>query len=421
MNAKICVMALLCHFLSSLAYAQALKVGDKIPDELWELPLQVVNHPEGRDTIRLGEYKDKLIILDFWATWCAPCVKSLSKLDSIQKEFNGKLTILPISKEAKEKVLTVILKRGWQLTSIIQDSILANKFPHLGIPHQVWIKDKQIFAITGTNYNNSFNINNILSGKDIKMIMKEDDIDFVPENFLIPRSDEWFISGLKKRVNANIGGMRVNKYGLIYYNTTVEFMFRDILRRQYPFLTTKNRVVYETPDSTTYQIKQPPLPLSGTFKEDSTYQEWLQNNTYIYYLRFSEPQSRGDLYNKMFRDISNYFEINKGISVSIEKRIIPCYVLRMTKRKVDPVVKNDASYVLANKPFKNFYSDLLIHTDYQPYPIIDETGISGNYTIKLHTELSDITNLQRELPTYGIELEFTTRELEVLVFKQKKS
>lgn len=35
---------------------QPLNVGDPIPDELWEMPLQVVNHPEGKETITLEDY-----------------------------------------------------------------------------------------------------------------------------------------------------------------------------------------------------------------------------------------------------------------------------------------------------------------------------------------------------------------------------
>src|SRR5699024_8456596 len=74
-----------------------LEIGDEIPEELWEAPFQVMNHPEGKETITLNEYRGKLLILDFWASWCAPCVRSLRALDSIQTSFKDELAVLPIT------------------------------------------------------------------------------------------------------------------------------------------------------------------------------------------------------------------------------------------------------------------------------------------------------------------------------------
>ncbi len=424
MNVKYYVRALLCLYLTILLpicniHAQALKVGDTLPEELWSMPLQVVNHPERKESITLSEYKDKLIILDFWATWCGPCIKSLNKLDSLQRQFAKQLAVVPITAEANEIVLPFIKKRKWGLASVVKNTTLTKNFPHLGIPHQVWIKDSQVLAITGAGYTTALNIESILLGKNVKMLTKDDDTDFVPEDYLVANGDEWCVSGIKKRVNAHIGGMRISKNGLVYYNTTAEYMFRDLLRKKYPFLSSQNRVIYDTPDSLTYQLKHPLIPESGIFAEDSSYQNWLQNNTYVYYVRFSEPQPRNRLYRKMQEDITTYFEVSKNIEVSVEKRTLLCYVLRRTNIIAVPTAKNNPAYTLDNKPFRYFYEDLLVHTDKQPYPIIDETGFSGNYTLKLSSSPEDITALQRELPAFGIELVLTTREIEMMVFKQK--
>src|SRR5690606_34739823 len=47
---------------------RGLSIGDTIPDAVWNLPLWVVNHPDGKDTIKLDDYRnEKLLVLDFWA------------------------------------------------------------------------------------------------------------------------------------------------------------------------------------------------------------------------------------------------------------------------------------------------------------------------------------------------------------------
>lgn len=53
--------------------------------------------PDGK-TQTLADYKGKLILLHFWATWCAPCVKELPKLQALQQERAGeRFVILPLA------------------------------------------------------------------------------------------------------------------------------------------------------------------------------------------------------------------------------------------------------------------------------------------------------------------------------------
>ena len=44
----------------------------------------------GGQTLELNQYKDKVIYVDFWASWCGPCAKSFPFLNEIHKQLNDK-------------------------------------------------------------------------------------------------------------------------------------------------------------------------------------------------------------------------------------------------------------------------------------------------------------------------------------------
>ena len=48
--------------------------------------------------------KGKFLLLEFWATWCTPCVRNIPHLNELAKEFDGKIEFISISDELPEKV-----------------------------------------------------------------------------------------------------------------------------------------------------------------------------------------------------------------------------------------------------------------------------------------------------------------------------
>jgi thiol-disulfide isomerase/thioredoxin len=51
---------------------------------------------------RLANYNGKVVILNFWATWCAPCLDEIPDLNRLQREYPDDLAIISISDEEPE-------------------------------------------------------------------------------------------------------------------------------------------------------------------------------------------------------------------------------------------------------------------------------------------------------------------------------
>ena len=63
-------------------------IGSKAPDF-------TVNDSDR--TLTLSHYEGKPIILNFWATWCPPCVEEMPSLIQLQDRLKGKVTIIAVS------------------------------------------------------------------------------------------------------------------------------------------------------------------------------------------------------------------------------------------------------------------------------------------------------------------------------------
>jgi thiol-disulfide isomerase/thioredoxin len=52
-------------------------------------PAFVLKDLDGR-TVRLGDFKGEVVLLNFWATWCAPCRAEMPDLVKLQNEYQSK-------------------------------------------------------------------------------------------------------------------------------------------------------------------------------------------------------------------------------------------------------------------------------------------------------------------------------------------
>lgn len=70
-------------------------------------PEFTINGTNG-EKIKLSAYKGKVIILDFWATWCPPCRRGIPDLISLKNQYKDDLVIIGISVDDESTAKDVI-------------------------------------------------------------------------------------------------------------------------------------------------------------------------------------------------------------------------------------------------------------------------------------------------------------------------
>lgn len=81
------------------------KLGQKIP------PL--ISKTINGQPFLLGETKGKYLLLDFWGSWCTPCIAEMPELKKFQQKYQNKVELIGlVCKDTKEKALTAIKKHA---------------------------------------------------------------------------------------------------------------------------------------------------------------------------------------------------------------------------------------------------------------------------------------------------------------------
>ncbi|MGY0035162.1 TlpA family protein disulfide reductase [Pedobacter sp. NJ-S-72] len=121
-------------------------------------------------------YKKGGLIINFWATWCAPCIKEQKVLDSLMQIY-PELSVL--STTYQDSVLVrkhfekVGLPKSRSMIITANDKVLHNLFKHRSLPHNIWIdKTGTIKTITGGDEINEKNVKDFLKGNSPKLDLK---------------------------------------------------------------------------------------------------------------------------------------------------------------------------------------------------------------------------------------------------------
>ncbi|HET7117842.1 MAG TPA: TlpA disulfide reductase family protein [Hanamia sp.] len=422
----ICVLAVLCLCLHAQQPAlKPLSIGDTVPDITIT---NVYNYPAS--TIHLSDLKGKLVILDFWSTWCGSCIAAFPEMEKLQKEFSNQLQVVLVNvfpHDNAEKVQALFAKRkertGDDLNlpySLLQTAI-APYFPFKFIPHYVWIdKNRKIIAITTQDEATSENIKQALNGNVNGIHNKIDLMTFSMEKPLFVdgnggNGDHFLYRSLLTKYIEGVGngsGVEKNKDSKI----TRFFMLNTspiaILAVAYPdeLNCPANEIINE----------------SGNKIEVKPTSDSLYANSFCYDL-IIPPSTIEEMRDYIKEDMKRYF----GIKVITEKRKMKCLVLsksdainkiisRGSKADID-ISETSIKKFMKNQPLSDLIHLLNNLPATRSIPVINETNISSNIDLELPKNFYELTidSLKAFLKKAGFGVAEKEKEIKVSIITNK--
>ena len=384
--------------------------------------------------MNLADFEAKLIIIDFWATWCSPCVAMIPKMDSLQKEFKNDVQFISVSYQSEKEVTTFMQQLEKQSNTkhsipyVADDNVLRLMFPHKTLPHYVWISaNGTVKAITGADEITSVNIDKMLSS-DISSLPVKNDIS-IPYNekkpllingnggdgsTLIAHSIlSGYIEGLPGAMNFERAD-NVNINRITVTNSTILWLFKiaygDGLTTFFP----QNRVLLE--------VAHPKELFSGLSGND--YLQWLSKPGHGICYDVSLPSDKSHLLYSLFRQ--NIKILFPQYTARVENRKVKCIALVRL-----PGADKIASADLSNKVIENIDGfgvslqnstlSALVNTiqmklgQTSPMPVVDETAYNGKVSLKFSADLSSIADMNRALKPYNLAWQERMIPLEMLV------
>jgi len=408
---------------TSFAQNKSLKVGEPLPENFWTKPLQVVNHSQ--KTINLNPDKNKLILLDFWATWCSACLKKFPQMEELKKKFGDKINIIAVTDQNRATIEKFFASANGQrykdVVSVVDDKMLTHMFPHTAVPFIVWIKDGKIINTTDGGQVNEQTIAEVLKNETSSLqtviqINRKRPL-MLSENFELEKLSNIVGYNLfaKGRIRAIPFGSGFHRDGEIVYgrqftNFSLMNIYRGIsyeLFREFGDKFSDKRLINLTKNPEAIDFN---TTTGGNFEK-------------LYSIEYIVPKEEANnLYTRMLR----YVNENSNYVASIEKKPVKCLVLRKTSNinkmaskggePIGNVLKSP--YTLRNVSLDYLLSALEATNDVTALPIIDETGYLGKVDLQF-SNFQDLKSIQKELSAYDLELVEVVKELPMLIVKDK--
>ena len=401
MKTKLLILAL---FLSQQVLSQTFMaqtdppiLGKVCPD----FQLSMLTATGAEKTVSLRELKGKVVILEFWATYCKPCIPSLTHFDRLQAQFGNSVKIIAITDENRDKVDPFLQKHNYKSLSFAMDwgRKLNDMFFHHFIPHTVVIdQDQVVRAFTSPDEIDDVAIGKLINREGVGFVMKQEfqetatrqanavvEVSQPTVIYKIPEPSYRFdFSEYKAPLSTDY--IKISETELKFVNAPLSLMYQVLHGQRY------NRLVFEVEKKEKYTGDEP---------------------EHRYCFQLNVPPAIG----KTVQEVGiHQLEYLFPLRSKIEPRTRKAFVLQ--KMLEQPVVTaKDSSRIVANGFTLNNLIDYLESNQHliDNLPVVNETGLDGNMIMDVDWFQRYPDSVENKLKTLGLQREIKEVSLPCLV------
>jgi uncharacterized protein (TIGR03435 family) len=358
-----------------------LKPGDVAPD----LKLRRLEGAKAGTEVTLSSLKGKVVVVEFWATWCIPCIASFPHLSAVRKE-RPNVEFLAVTPEEPARVAAFLKTRNDITVPVVMDTA-GSAFATYGIgtiPHTVVIdKQGKIAAITQPDKLTAEALDAVIEGRDPKLPTKVD---------VAAKFDELDPTAKVKVV------IRAS-------NSTSDP--RQIGPNRFVADGAIPQIAYQAAYETSYFRCEFNVP-----KEEAEAR---------YYFDVIVPSERKE---DLLPTLRSALQTAFGYKVSRETRSKKVYVLRQKSGVPLKVVKSTspAMSVFKHNGMRSRGTTMKAVAEFLESAlrsiVIDETKLEGTYDFEVQWIPDNMESLLKGYEDLGLELVQETRDIEIIIFSK---
>jgi len=393
-------LTLLLLLSTNCVFAQT-KNGETVPDINFHT---LLNAPVKQT--HLSNLKGKIVLIEFWATWCGSCIEAMPHLKQLQQKYPGKLQVITATDETVKRTRQFLTSQPSNLWFAVDTGeVIHQLFPHQMIPHTVLIgNDGKLIANTSPEFVTGKVIDSLLRNKEVHLPKKKDNLTDYQE---IIKTYFFAADTVKTRFS-----MLPEIKGAPGLSTTwlTDSIFSG--RR----LTCLNLGL-----AALYRLANNNFPYSRTIDKTNP-----GKNEPRYCLDIIVAKKQ-DLLPTLQMELAKRFDLQ----AAIEQQTKDAYVLKITDPEKFKAIPHNTS---GKRTYYARHGEIdqqnMTMTDFADFlesfgtgrlPVIDETGNTEKFDIKFSWQPENPASLTGVLSGMGLSLRKETRKVNMLILYKQKS